>query len=246
VRGHELAKKHSGYHELELERTSGLQGVGYERRFVYRTSAGAQIAQWELYRVRGRTALRISKSIPADLADERGDQLDQIAAGIAVDRAGILRRLRQQLQRQIGKGRARGSLRARLPAGWERRESLTVGARSARANLIASMEPIDPGLGTEEYGRIQSQLLIEEFPEYVESEFRPAEIFSGRQGHVRAFSWHPEDTPPVAQWQAYYAEAGRGYTGTATCLLKDQARLERRLRNLLANVDAKASDRLTE
>ena len=108
------------------------------------------------------------------------------------------------------------AVRALLPDGWRAKESVTLVAPDGYANVIASSEPVDPGLDAQQYAEAQGDLLRREFSGYQELEFGPRLIFGGRPGYVRTFSWQPENGDPVTQIQLYYAESGRGYTATAT------------------------------
>lgn len=109
-----------------------------------------------------------------------------------------------------------GSLKAMLPPGWFAKESITLLAPDGSANVIASGEPLHESVDTERYAEVQGGLLANEFPEYVEVSFEPAEIFGQRRGYMRHFEWTPENGEPVTQIQLYFADRGRGYTATAT------------------------------
>ncbi len=108
------------------------------------------------------------------------------------------------------------SITAPLPDGWLAKESITLLAPDGQANVIASSEPLDPDITTEQYARTQGDLLHTEFPAYKEHGFQPWMLFGERSGYLREFSWTPPDGVSVTQIQLYYAEPGRGYTATAT------------------------------
>ena len=110
----------------------------------------------------------------------------------------------------------RGKLTAAIPEDWFAKESTTVLAPDGQANVIASSEPLDPGIDTDQYASVQGDLLRTEFPAYEEKAFDQVEIFGGRTGYLRHFQWTPPDGEPVTQLQLYYAQNGRGYTATAT------------------------------
>jgi hypothetical protein len=69
---------------------------------------------------------------------------------------------------------------------------------------------------TEGYAEGQGEVLMREFEGYQELGIGPTELFGGRQGIIRRFSWTPPDRGEITQIQLYYAEDGRGYTATAT------------------------------
>jgi hypothetical protein len=102
-----------------------------------------------------------------------------------------------------------------VPHEWFAKESLTILAPDGQANVIASSEPLDPNIDTQQYADVQGDLLRREFPSYREHSFEPFPAF-GRQGWMRVFEWQPPDGVPVTQMQVYYVENGRGYTATAT------------------------------
>jgi hypothetical protein len=102
------------------------------------------------------------------------------------------------------------------PVDWFARESLTLLAPDGGANVIVSSEPLDPTIDSGAYAHIQGELLRTEFPEYREHSFESRQVFSGRPGFLRRFSWQPANEEPVTQIQLYFAEGGRGYTATAT------------------------------
>lgn len=125
------------------------------------------------------------------------------------------------------------SLRASLPQGWFAKESITLLAPDGQANVIASSEPLDPSIDTNQYAQVQGDLLRKEFPGYEEMSFEPRSIFGGRPGWRRWFSWTPPDGLRVTQIQFYFAESGRGYTATATTPSRNFERYEQTLIELL-------------
>ena len=108
------------------------------------------------------------------------------------------------------------SLTAMVPEGWFVKESMTLLAPDGQANVIASSEPLDLTIDTEQYATVQGDLLRKEFPDYEEKSFDPVRVLGDRDGYVRTFEWTPPDGVRVAQSQLYFAEGGRGYTATAT------------------------------
>jgi len=108
------------------------------------------------------------------------------------------------------------SIRVTPPNEWFVKESVTVLAPTGQANVIASSEPLDPQITTEQYAGIQGQLLDEEFPDYLELSYGPAKVFGGLDGYVRRFEWTPPDGVPVVQIQLYAVRDERGLTATAT------------------------------
>jgi hypothetical protein len=111
-------------------------------------------------------------------------------------------------------------LRRRLsvtaPPHWFVKESLTFLEPTGQANVIASSEPVETFLETEQYAEVQGELLREEFPGYRELSFTRIELRDGRSACQRLFQWHPPDGVPVQQMQLYFVEEARGYTATAT------------------------------
>ena len=133
------------------------------------------------------------------------------------------------------------TLSADLPADWHAKESLTLIAPDGQANVIASSEPLDPGIDTEHYATVQGDLLVAEFPGYEEHSFEPAELLGGRSALVRRFRWLPPDGEAVTQIQIYYAEAGRGYTATATTPESNFPAMELQLQEILERLVISAS-----
>ncbi len=110
----------------------------------------------------------------------------------------------------------KGELAASIPPDWYWKESITLLAGDGEANVIFSSEPIDPGLGLEEYAMSQGKVLAENFPAYREIAFEPMTMMGGRPGRLRRFEWRPPDKPPMTQIQLYCVEGDRGYSATAT------------------------------
>jgi hypothetical protein len=125
------------------------------------------------------------------------------------------------------------TLSAVMPTDWFVKESITLLHPKGRANVIASSEPLDAQIDTEKYAGVQGDVLEAEFNGYEELAFEPKRIFGGREGLMRRFSWAPEDGVPVTQIQLYYAEAGRGYTATATVPSSAFSELELQLMDIL-------------
>ena len=124
-------------------------------------------------------------------------------------------------------------LRAAMPDTWVAKESLTLLAPDGGANVIASSEPLEPSIETDQYANMQGELLHREFPGFEEHELRETELLGGRRCFVRRFSWRPPDGEPVTQIQIYHAHGGRGYTATATTSTARFAELELQLRQVL-------------
>jgi hypothetical protein len=118
---------------------------------------------------------------------------------------------------------------------WLAKESVTLLAPDGQANVIASSEPLDPGIDTHTYADVQGDLLRREFPGYREQSFQPFPAF-GRQGFLRVFEWSPPDGVTVIQMQMYLAEDGRGYTATATTPATQFARFEQTFGRILHDI----------
>src|SRR4051794_34286815 len=129
--------------------------------------------------------------------------------------------------------RARATISAPLPQDWYAKDSLTLLAPDGQANVIASSEPLSPDIDTARYADVQGDLLEREFPGFRQISFEETDAFGGRRGHLRRFEWLPPDGEAVTQIQLYYAEAGRGYTATATTPSSEFARYELELRDVL-------------
>lgn len=112
--------------------------------------------------------------------------------------------------------RYRPELTASVPEGWFVKSSITLLAPNGQANVIASSEPLGPGIDTRQYAEIQGELLRREFPRYTEFWFAPVEVAGIGKCFMRCFEWQPPDGVPVTQVQMYYVREGRGYTATAT------------------------------
>jgi tetratricopeptide (TPR) repeat protein len=226
----------AGYREVSFRREALLgPRRGHVRRFEWQTPEELRIVQTERYRVRGWNASTFTTTMPVDLAEVRGDQLDQVLDSIRVERLGWVRRAIAPLLRLLGKARTGGVLRARVPVGWLSWEQLTLTSKTGRANVIATLEQTRVAFDAQQWASLQGRELAQ-FPGFEELEFAPAEVFGGRQGFVRAFRWRPESGDPVAQWQAYHAEAGRNFTATGTCRMEEAPRWESSLSRLVRQV----------
>jgi hypothetical protein len=124
-------------------------------------------------------------------------------------------------------------LRVEMPDGWFAKESMTLLAPDGQANVIASSEPLDPGITVQHYAEVQGDLLRKEFPGYRQLRYERALVFGGRPGYEREFQWTPPDGVQVTQIQLYYAANGRGYTATATTPTVESSRFERDFRQTL-------------
>lgn len=123
-----------------------------------------------------------------------------------------------------------------LPDTWFAKESMTLLAPDGQANVMASSEPLDETIDTDQYATVQGDVLRKEFPGYREAQFERLAIFGGREGYIREFEWTPPDGVPVTQIQLYYAENGRGYTATATTPSTHFPAVEVELRQLLSGL----------
>lgn len=109
------------------------------------------------------------------------------------------------------------SLTLRIPSGWFFKESYTLLAEDGQANVIASTEPLDSAMTSLEYQQVQGNLLLTEFPGYVEHSLEEVGLPGLQQtAYLRVFSWAPPDGVPITQIQLYAAVPGRGITATAT------------------------------
>ena len=126
-----------------------------------------------------------------------------------------------------------GTICVSKPVDWFARESLTLLAPDGGANVIVSSEPLDPTIDSVRYAQTQGELLRQKFPRYRQQSFESREVFGGRAGFVRRYSWQPPDDEPVTQIQLYFAEGGKGYTATATSPTDDFADYELVLLELL-------------
>jgi hypothetical protein len=125
---------------------------------------------------------------------------------------------------------------ASKPVDWFYKESHVYLAPDGRANVVASAEPLEADIDSLAYADEQGSLLEGEFPGYAEHSFEAMRVFGGQAGFRRRFSWRPEDGEPVTQTQIYYAEAGRGYTATATSATDEHDVFELTLLELLASL----------
>lgn len=138
----------------------------------------------------------------------------------------------------MGDYRFTGSLSAPVPDGWVVKESLTLLAPDGLANVIASSEPVEEALTTKQYADAQGEYLRNEFANFNELFYGPAEMLGGRECFVRRFEWSPPDheDDPVTQIQVYHTTAGRGYTLTATARSVRFEAVERILISILERV----------
>ncbi|MEO8687935.1 MAG: FxSxx-COOH system tetratricopeptide repeat protein [Solirubrobacteraceae bacterium] len=135
----------------------------------------------------------------------------------------------------------RGEILAPIPEEWFAKESTTLLAPDGQANVIASSEPLDPSITNEMYAETQGELLRSDFPGYREVSYEAAPIFGGRPGFIRTFEWTPPDGVQVTQIQCYYADSGRGYTGTATTPSSGFPERELTLRSVLGGLNLAAA-----
>jgi len=138
----------------------------------------------------------------------------------------------------MGDYRFTGSLSAPVPDGWVVKESLTVLAPDGLANVIASSEPVEQRLTTQQYADAQGEDLRNQFPKFKELSYGPATMLGGRACFVRRFEWSPPDREddPVTQIQVYHVAAGRGYALTATARSVRFEAVERILISVLERV----------
>jgi hypothetical protein len=129
-----------------------------------------------------------------------------------------------------------GTITASKPVDWYSKESHVFLSPDGRANVVVSSEPLEPDIDSRTYADVQGALLEQEFADYSEHSFEATAVFGGRAGFRRRFSWRPEDSEPVIQVQLYYAEAGRGYTATATSAEDDHDLFELTLLELLGSL----------
>ena len=120
-----------------------------------------------------------------------------------------------------------------VPPGWYVKESLTLLAPDGSANVLMSSEPLDDSTGSAEYAAEQGRLLQLDFPGYHEFECRPVPWPHDYPAWFRRFQWCPPDGPEVEQFQVYWVDRGRGYTGTATSPVAMDGRADRTLRSIL-------------
>jgi hypothetical protein len=122
-----------------------------------------------------------------------------------------------------------------LPPGWFAKESIMLLAAGGNANIIASSEPLDPGIDTERYAHIQGDSLERDYPGYRQLAFEETVVFGNRHGFLRRFQWTPPDGVQVTL-QLYYVEDGRGYTSTATSPSSEFGRYEAEILRILKSV----------
>ncbi|WP_166786570.1 tetratricopeptide repeat protein [Cryobacterium sp. TMT1-19] len=148
----------------------------------------------------------------------------------------ILNELFDEVKEAGGMTEFRGEIIALVPDGWLVKESTTLLSPDGRSNIIASSEPLDSSIDTDQYADIQGDLLDKEFPEYEEKSFERVAVLGNRDGYLRTFEWTPPDGVRVAQAQLYYAELGRGYTATATTTAENLKSVELILLEVLRNL----------
>ena len=119
--------------------------------------------------------------------------------------------------------------------GWLAKESLTLRAADGMANVIASSEPLDPATDSKAYAAAQDQVLGE-LPGFLQHAFERREMFGDRRGFMRRFEWLEPDGVAIMQVQLYYADAGRGYTATATTPKSEFGRYEFTLEDVLESL----------
>jgi hypothetical protein len=134
--------------------------------------------------------------------------------------------------------RTRSSIQLDMPHGWFFKESYTLIAPDGRANVIASSEPVEPSMTTEEYASVQGEILDREFEGYEQHGDLEAFAVSGVEGYaiLREFSWTPEVGEPVTQLQLYAVRRGRGFTATATTPTSDVERFRSALYDVLGSL----------
>ena len=124
-----------------------------------------------------------------------------------------------------------------LPEGWQANDSVTLVAPDGQANVIVSSQQIPDEMSTEEFASAMNEALDSpDFATVKVISFGPSDMLSGRDAWLRHFEWEPEDSPPVSQMQLYHAEAGRGYTATATVPTTEAERYELTLGQLLSGL----------
>jgi hypothetical protein len=114
-------------------------------------------------------------------------------------------------------------LAAPVPDGWFVEESLTLLAPDAQAHVIASCEPLDPSVTTEQYAARQGELLRQNFAEFEEISLDDLPLIGGT-ALLRRFSWTPPDGGRVTQQQVYLTASGAGFTATTTTPATSSAR----------------------
>ena len=166
-------------------------------------------------------------------AQDQGQESLQIFEALHDDRARGVKGWLSRLSKEDAMHRFRPQLTAPLFNDWIAKESITLISPDSRANVIASSEPIDEGISTQQYAESQGYLIKKEFPGYQEFEFTPTQVLGGRPVYIRYFRWNPPDSDPITQIQLYYVENARGYTATATARSDDFEEFETQLRRIL-------------
>lgn len=125
---------------------------------------------------------------------------------------------------------------ADVPDGWDIRDSLTMTAPDRGANVIFSSDRLEQAMSAQEYAELNGQQLKNQFPDYSEIDVGEFPLGDGHPAVFRQFQWFPEDGEPVTQIQLYLTDSERGYTATATCLVRDFSRYQKTLLGLLAGL----------
>ena len=215
--GSDLEDGLRGYEELKFGQAKVFGVDGFLRRFRWDPGDG-RVVQLQAYAIEGGRALTATATAGEHAFEQLRNELEDAVLKVRLERPGRLRGLLSWLRHRHGRGR-RGVLRARLPAGWMPNESLNLIAPAGDANIIASIEAVDPGLDAAGYSDSQSKLMAQEFRLWKELDVLSIPVFGGRDGYLRFFAWAPADGAPVIQMQAFFAEGGSGYVATGTCLL---------------------------
>ncbi|SEP22369.1 DcrB-related protein [Trujillonella endophytica] len=105
-------------------------------------------------------------------------------------------------------------LRVRVPEGWSVRESWTLVAPDAQANVVVAREPLPPAVRTEQYAQGLGDRLGAEFPNYQQHVLTVVPLSSG-PAYARLFSWAPPGGARVVQVQVCATTPGTGFTATA-------------------------------
>ena len=123
-----------------------------------------------------------------------------------------------------------------VPQGWHWKESYTLIPEDAASNVIASSEPLDTSITTEQYAAAQGELLSKEFDEYQQYSLEPAVIEGVDTALLRDFAWTPPNGKRVRQLQLYAVVGQRGVTATATALDLGHEKLYDDLRRIVLSL----------
>lgn len=115
------------------------------------------------------------------------------------------------------------------------KEHITLRSRDGQANVIASVEPVDPTLGTAAFADAKGASL-RGLPDYSEQAYGPSVLFGDRDGMLRRFSWSGPHGRHTTHLQAYHARDGSGYRVTATARTEQFAAREGELRRVIADL----------